>query len=65
MNQSEKKVLQNVIRRLKGEHVNPQVAHHLEPLRLWLDTWSIGPLELLLKEDRDRHDLDLAVRLSD
>lgn len=64
MNKTEREVLRNVVARLQGEKASPEVQAHLEAIRPFLDSWVIGPLELLGKDERRRYDLDLARELS-
>lgn len=63
MNPSEKRALRNVIKRLRGDaQASGQVLAALNDrnLRVYLDTWVLGPLELLVKEDRTLAELKLA-----
>jgi hypothetical protein len=63
MNPTEKRAIRKVIKRLRPE---PQTASHKVvealngPARLYLDTWVIGVLELLAKDDRSLAELKLA-----
>lgn len=62
MNATEKRAIRKAIARLKGqEGVSPEVLAALTgPCKLYLDTWVIGPLELLAKDDRSIYELRLA-----
>lgn len=63
MGKTEKAVLRNVIRRLRGENSAPEVAAALTgPARIYLETWVIPALNILV-QDSDR-DLSLALRLT-
>jgi hypothetical protein len=54
VNSSEQQVIRNVIRRLRGEHSSEEVTEALTgPARLYLETWVIPALELLMPEHRD------------
>lgn len=67
MNKSEHIVIKNCIARLRAKEGGSPHIHKLllDPqMRSWLDTWVVGALELLVKEDRDLADLNLALRLS-
>jgi hypothetical protein len=72
MTTKEREIIENVVRRLKGEpkpngfqSASPEVlaALHDRRLRSYLDTWVIGALECLGTEGHER-DLDLGVSLS-
>jgi hypothetical protein len=65
MNPTEKRAIRKVIRRLRPEEgVSPKVREALNgPARLYLDTWVIGVLELLVKDDRSLGELKLAAEL--
>lgn len=66
MNKTEKRVLRNVIKRLRGVRASNEVAEALQGVcRIYLETWVIPPLELLVRDDRTIADLDLADRLAD
>ena len=65
MNKHEKQVIENVIRRLRTPNAEPKVNEAVEETcKLYLETWVIGPLELLIAENRCLRDLELAVHLS-
>ena len=67
MNKSEAEVIKNIITRLSGDGANsPEINAMLADrnFRIWCDTWVTGALAILVDEDRSKHDLDLAVRLS-
>lgn len=68
MNKSETLVIEAAIRRLKKDYplVSDKVKEAMKDpnLRVFLDSWVIPALELLAKEDRTRHDLEVAVGLS-
>lgn len=54
MGKTERTVLRNVVRRLRGENSSPEVAAALTgPARLYLETWVIPALEILAG-DNDR-----------
>jgi hypothetical protein len=65
MNPTEKRAIRKVIKRLRPEEgVSPAVREALNgPARLYLDTWVIGVLELLAKDDRSLGELKLAAEL--
>lgn len=66
MNPTEKRALRKVIARLRveAEGVSPHVKEALRgPARLYVETWVLGPLELLIKEDRTLAELKLAADL--
>lgn len=63
MGKSEKKILRNVVRRLRGENSSPEVAAALTgPARLYLETWVIPALEILARDGE--RDLRLALSLT-
>lgn len=66
MNKSENEVIRNLIKRLRGDSASGQVQAHLKDrdVSIFLETWVIGPMELLVEEERSKRDLDLAVRMS-
>lgn len=66
MNKTEKQVIENVIRRLRGEQASPQVRESLTDSHtsLYLESWVIPALERLIREDRNRQDLQIAKDLS-
>jgi hypothetical protein len=66
MSKAEREVIRNVIAKLSRDNKSlaSELVPHREALRLWLDTWIIGPLEIIAADDRSRSDLDLAKRLS-
>lgn len=64
---SEQTVIRNVVQRLRAQRGGSGRVHDVlkgDALAPYLESWVISPLELLLKEDRDRTDLMLAVSLS-
>jgi hypothetical protein len=65
VNPTEKRALRKVIKRLRPqEGVTPSIREALNgPARLYLDTWVIGVLELLVKDDRTLAELKLAAEL--
>jgi hypothetical protein len=72
MTTKEREIIENVVRRLKGEpkpngfqSASPETLEALNnpALRRYLDTWVIGALECLGVEGHKR-DLDLGVSLS-
>ena len=65
MNKLEHETVANVIHRLRGERASAEIAEMLTgPCRLYLETWVIPALELLIKEERTIYDLRLAAKLS-
>jgi hypothetical protein len=66
MNKSENEVIRNLIDRLRGGSASAEVTAHLQDrsVKLFLETWVIGPMELIAEEDRSKRDLELAVRMS-
>ena len=62
-NKSERQVIEKVIRRLEGCDIADSHRPHLDALRIYLDTWVIPPLRLLVKEDRSKAELRHATRL--
>ena len=68
MRLSERLVIDRAIRRIKGD--DPRTAAEVREmlkdpgLTLFLDTWVCGPLRLLAKPDRTRHQLSMAVEMS-
>lgn len=64
MNETEKATIRALIRRLEGEDMltAPEVRTLLTspPLAGFLRSWVTGPLRLLVKENRTRHDLRAA-----
>lgn len=65
LSKTERRVIANVIAKLEGKNLDPAKAHHLEALRLWLDTWVIPPLQIVADPNRKRYDLNTAVGLSE
>jgi hypothetical protein len=66
MNPTEKRALRNCIRRLRPEPqtASAKVVEALNgPARIYLDTWVLGVLELLVKDDRTLAELKLAADL--
>lgn len=63
MTQGEENTIKNIICRLKAERLGAANGYcELKPSdRIYIDTWLIGPLELLLHPDRD---VELAERMS-
>lgn len=58
MNQTERRVILDVIRRLRGEGGSPEVAAAFAgPARIYLESWVIPALQLLVKDGRTRRDL--------
>jgi len=68
MNKSELAVIQNTIKRLEktNDRCSEQVSAALNDknLRIYLDTWVLPSLRLLIDEQRTAFDLKLAVELS-
>lgn len=66
MNKSEIEVISNLIKRLRANDCSPEIKEQLTSryTSLFLETWVIGPMELLVAEERSKRDLDLAVRMS-
>jgi hypothetical protein len=68
MNKSEIEVIQNTIGRLSKDNGKcsgaVEEALNNRNLRIYLDTWVIPSLKLLIEEQRTRRDLELAVDLS-
>jgi hypothetical protein len=66
MNKSEIQVIKNVIERLQGKSACSEVNTALteKDVSLYLNTWVISSLKLLIKDDRSLEDLELAKRLS-
>jgi hypothetical protein len=63
MNPTEKRAIRKVIKRLRPEagDASAKVVEALRgPASLYLDTWVIGVLELLVKDDRTLYELKLA-----
>jgi hypothetical protein len=54
MTKGEQEVIRNVIEKLRGGRAAPKAREALTgPARLYLETWVIGSLQLLLPESRD------------
>lgn len=68
MNKSETKVIENVIRHLEKDNDRCSDAVKLalndKNLRIYLDTWVLPAMRLLIDEQRTAYDLNLAVELS-
>lgn len=66
MNKTERRVIRNLITKLGPDsRAIDSVKEALTgPARVYIRSWIIAPLELLIKEDRERYDLDLADRMS-
>lgn len=65
MNDTEKRTIRNVVEALRGGRATDEVRAALTgPCRLYLETWVIPALELLIKEDRTLGDLKLAEETS-
>lgn len=65
MNQTERRIIRNVVARLRGKRACEEVKAALTgPARLYLETWVIPSLEILAREDRTRDDLSLADSLA-
>jgi len=68
LNKSELKVIQNTIRRLEANNarcsIQVQDALNNRNLRIYLDSWILPSLRLLIDEQRTSRDLKLAVDLS-
>lgn len=68
MNVAERRVLENLLARLDPKHPrfrgDERVREALASIDLYMTTWVRSPLGLLLKEDRIREDLQLALDLS-
>lgn len=77
MNKKEKQVIANIIERLHSKNLGCSNGFGTEQVvteanekgiecasRLYIDTWIIPALEILLIEDKNVDDLPLAVRLS-
>ncbi len=63
MTKTEEATIRNVIESLRGERASPEVKEALTgPAKLYLETWVIAALELLLPGPR--RDPKLARRLS-
>lgn len=60
INQSEKVVIKGAIKRLRGHRTSRDVLEKLQLINPFLEMWVIGPLEALIKEDRNRRDLQRA-----
>jgi hypothetical protein len=68
MTPNERRTIKGVIRRLDPGTAgcSPEVRKALEDpkLRIYLDTWVIPALQLLVKQDRTREDIAVAVDLA-
>lgn len=68
MNQTEKRIIANVIHRLRAKPGAGSTAVNAalqdRNLALYLETWVIAPLEIMVKEQRSLSDLGLADRLA-
>lgn len=65
LGKAERTIIKNTIARLRRETcTSERVEEALESSRLWLETWVIPPLEVLLKEKRGYFDLEDAVKMS-
>jgi hypothetical protein len=68
MNVNERRAIRGVIKRLTADKAGctPEVREALQnpELRIYLDTWVLPALELLVKQDRTRQDLELAADLA-
>jgi hypothetical protein len=54
MTKTEKEIIENVIRRLRGQGCSPEVKAALTgPAGLYLETWVISALEIMVSEKRD------------
>lgn len=61
MTNQEKRIIANVIKRLNGGRSSDEVRQALTgPTRLYLQTWVLSALELMIKPNRTRRDIDLA-----
>jgi hypothetical protein len=62
----EERVIRNVIKRLRGDKASSIVEMALKgrELSLYLDSWVIPALELIIKDERTLDDLKLADELS-
>jgi hypothetical protein len=65
MTQKEIETIRNIVARLKADRLGAAEGGYVPDLpqgaRLYVDTWLIAPLEMLLPEGRN---VDLAVRMS-
>jgi hypothetical protein len=63
-NESELATIKGIIKKLNGERCSDAVAAAISnedaPARLYLQSWVIPALELLIKEGRTKEDLRLA-----
>ena len=63
MTKGEKQTIQNIIDRLKSDRIGAAEGYCelKDSDKIYIDTWLITPLELLISKKRD---VDLAVRMS-
>lgn len=49
MTKSEEAVIRDTIRRLQGDEIDSNLKHHFDALRLYLDTWVIPRLNVMIE----------------